>query len=126
MTAGVLLLILSAYYVNSTLFYHSHQIDGETIFHSHLSFDKNHSSSDADGNTDSGENSESESKHTLQAAKLIAALNNITIEQQEFDSHVDAPERRLEYAIPIYYEIEPLSFLGSCRSLRAPPVLDLV
>ncbi len=58
--AGLLLAIFSVYYANSTLFSHTHTIDGATITHSHI-FGADH----ADG---------SDEGHTSQEADLIKHL----------------------------------------------------
>lgn len=108
--AGLLLLILSAYYVNSTMFYHQHVICGETIFHSHLS-----SASHA-------ENPDSDGGHSLEVAKLIAILGQISIEEQSFESSTPEVEQPI---IAICDQCESTVvqlFIGHCRSLRAPPL----
>ncbi len=106
---GVLLLILSAYYVNSSMFYHSHVIKGETIFHSHF-YSKSHTTSSEDGG------------HDLAMAKLIAALDNIVVEEQSFDSHLETAEREVERVILARSTSKSKLFLERCRSLRAPPI----
>ncbi|MFI3332003.1 MAG: hypothetical protein SNI51_06150 [Rikenellaceae bacterium] len=103
------LLILSLYYVNSSMFYHSHELQGETIFHSHFYSQKH--TSQGDGN------------HSLEVIKLIASLNNILIEEQSPLCHVEMEEPLLEYVACA--EATQLSkfYVEYCRSLRAPPTL---
>ncbi|MFI3282356.1 MAG: hypothetical protein SNG10_02360 [Rikenellaceae bacterium] len=61
--AGFLLAVISVYYVNSTLFIHTHTIDGATIVHSHF-YGAKHTSSEDDG-------------HTKNEITLIQHLNTI-------------------------------------------------
>lgn len=106
---GVLLLTLSAYYINSSMFYHTHEIAGETIFHSHFYSDE-HTNSEDGG-------------HTLELAKLIAILGNITLEEQNFDSHVASPELCIEREIVALNSIDRYHAVELHPSLRAPPTL---
>ncbi len=105
---GVLLLILSAYYVNSSMFYHQHVIEGETIFHSHFNSEE-HTSNSEDGG------------HTVDVIKLIAALSNIAIEEQSFQAHIEAVERTLECVALARPTAQATLFLDRITSLRAPP-----
>ncbi len=107
--AGFLLLILSAYYVNSTMSYHQHVICGETVFHSHLS-----SSSHA-------ESPESDGGHTLEVAKLIALLSQISLEEQDLFGELPSVDRVLVATLEISDVSTDLTTVASQPSLRAPP-----
>ncbi len=107
--AGVFLLILSAYYVNSSMFYHSHEIQGETFYHSHF-YSKNHSSGDS-------------GSHTIDVIKLIASLNNFAIEEQCFVQHIEASELILESIFRVKATALAKFYVEQCQSLRAPPIL---
>ncbi len=105
---GILLLIFSAYYINSTMFYHQHIVDGNVIIHSHF-----HS----DIHTDSSENG----GHDLEIAKLIAVLGNIVALQQYFDIKVSAIERLLEGVIEVSNSYAATLHVDHLYLLRAPP-----
>ncbi len=91
------------------MFYHSHTIEGETILHSHIHFGEH----GEDGSQDGG--------HTLAAAKLIAALSNITIEQQTLESNTPELFRPLESTLIVHDTQVAISATEPTRSLRAPP-----
>ncbi|MFI3317048.1 MAG: hypothetical protein SNF93_05725 [Rikenellaceae bacterium] len=105
--AGALLLILSAYYVNSSMFYHEHTVYGETIFHSHF-----HTSE----HTEPGDGG-----HTVDVIKLIAALSDFALEQQRFETPVDEPTMPLESITAVGDTNAAMFYVERCRSLRAPP-----
>lgn len=106
---GTLLLILSAYYVNSTMFYHSHVVAGHNIYHSHF-----HTTSHTTSSEDGG--------HSQDALDLIALLGDISIEQQTFNSHIEAPERTVESEALVRATAQATFFLERCGGLRAPPI----
>ncbi len=105
-----MLLIISAYYANSTMFYHRHIVGNKTIFHSHF-FTDNHTDSSDDGG------------HTSSQIEIIEHLNSISIEEQYFDCNIKAIERPLEYTSLITLSERLASYWGSHKSLRAPPVV---
>lgn len=106
---GLLLLILSAYYVNSTMFYHSHIVGGQTVYHSHIN-SYSHTTTSEDGG------------HTLDSINLIDYLNDIIVEQQDFNTHYDFVIRRLESVALVRSTAEASFFLERCDGLRAPPI----
>ncbi len=106
---GALLLILSAYYVNSSMCYHSHVISGNVVYHSHI-----HSTSHTTTSDDGG--------HSQEAMDLIATLSNFSIEQQAFNSHIEAPERTVESVALVRPTAQATFFLERCGGLRAPPI----
>ncbi len=105
---GILLLILSAYYVNSTMFFHRHTVGGDAVYHSHF-FSKLHTTSSEDGG------------HTIEVVKLIASLNNIAIEQQNFDSPLFDVVRPLECVAQVRECVKPALIPLCYFSLRGPP-----
>ncbi len=105
---GFFLLILSAYNINSTMFYHQHIIDGKIVYHSHF-----HSKFHTEGSEDGG--------HTVDVVKLIAVLGNIILEEQSFDSHIEEPLQRVDTYIYRAFVAETSLRTDGCRSLRAPP-----
>ncbi len=105
---GIFLLILSAYYVNSTMFYHSHTVAGQNVYHSHF-FGSSHTTSDDGG-------------HTSESLDLIAALSDISLQQQDFNSHIELPERTLESVALVRPTAQSTFFLERCGGLRAPPI----
>ncbi len=111
--AGVLLLLLGSYYASSTLFFHQHTIDGQSVFHSHFST-KEHR---ADGGDDGG--------HSFATAKLIALLNNISLEEQSMLSHVDGCEWFVQSTRVVENTLSAKCDIARVRSLRAPPALTL-
>ncbi len=106
---GVFLLILSLYYVNSSMFYHSHELQDHTIFHSHF-YSQEHTTQGDGG-------------HSIEVIKLIASLNNILIEEQSPLCHVEMEEPVLEYVAHVEATQLPKLHVEYCRSLRAPPTL---
>lgn len=108
--AGVLLLIISSYCVNTTMFYHQHTIDGEVVYHSHF-YSQSHTDSSEDGG------------HTIQMIKLIAELSNFVSEEQSFVSHLEAFTFALEIPQGQFCTSQVALFIEGVRSLRAPPVL---
>ncbi|MFR9503431.1 MAG: hypothetical protein SNH73_03135 [Rikenellaceae bacterium] len=108
--AGLLLLILSAYYVNSSMMYHQHTIQGETIFHSHF-YSESHTTSSDDGG------------HTVAVIKLISLLSVICFEDITLFWHLDDALRVLEAVVRIGATSEAHLFIEGARSLRAPPIL---
>ncbi len=106
--AGLLLLIVSAYHVNSTMFFHEHIINGQVINHSHF-FSKVHTDSSEDGG------------HTVEIVKLISHLTDFSVEEQDFNTHIIIAEALLESEARAYNTSEATFYLARCRSLRAPP-----
>ncbi|MFR9523434.1 MAG: hypothetical protein SNH94_02550 [Rikenellaceae bacterium] len=106
--AGVLLLIISAYYVNSTMFYHDHIVGGVKVTHSHF-FSKFHTDFSSNGG------------HDLEAVKLIASLSEIALEEQNFEFHVEPTVSIVEAATHTYSTLKAVAPFVESRSLRAPP-----
>ena len=101
--------ILLFNYVNSTMFWHSHIVDGRIIWHSHIYW-KSH----VTGNSDGG--------HTAGQLKLLDIVSHIPCTDTVIpDLEVDRIEV-LEYVV-IYH---PSTVLAACHpylfSLRGPPV----
>ncbi len=111
--AGALLLLLGSYYVNSSLLFHQHTIDGQSVFHSHFSSKEHRSSDSSDGG------------HTFTAAKLIAALNNLAAQEQAPDNHVAECLWFTESIAKVGNTREKIAPIVSTRSLRAPPVYNI-
>lgn len=92
------------------MFFHRHVVDGDTLYHSHF-HSKLHTSSSGDGG------------HTVEVVKLIAALNSIAVEQQEFNTHLAAVERPLEAIVSIPNCVAVALPTKCYFSLRAPPCI---
>ena len=105
---GFFLAIISLYYVNSTMFEHTHIINGVTIKHSHF-HSKNHTSSSSE-------------KHTEREITLIHAL---TFTQALISKSIllDLVKATVDYTlvIPIKYSLNDVDFTLH-KSSRAPPV----
>lgn len=105
--AGILTLIFVTYYTNISLFYHSHDIGGFTVFHSHF-----HNANHAQNGT-----------HTLNEFSLISALSAF----QTLLGTLLVAGIGLSLLLTIIFPIDPekkviSTFSGDPR-LRAPPVL---
>lgn len=111
--ASFLLLLVSAYYANSTLFYHQHNVQGQYVFHSHIASQSHKSQPLSDGG------------HTSAAIKLITALNHVQFEDQVLAVDHVAVERPLECTIVAQSESREGYTLKHRPYLRAPPI-DLV
>ncbi len=107
---GFILLIFAAYYVNSTMFYHGHIVDGDVIYHSHF-YSKFHTTSSEDGG------------HSIEVIRLIATLNSISFEQQELSHHLEDVERPLEVELRAAKSSKAMGTNQRYFSLRAPPRL---
>ncbi len=107
--AGALLAILSVYYINSTMFSHTHTIEGATIVHSHF-YGEGHTDEDSDCNT-----------HTKGELTLIQHLNNIILLEIETIA-LDQKEVVCIYSIYVpTIEDEVEEELHAQRAPRAPP-----
>lgn len=106
--ASVLLVILCVYYINSTMFSHTHTIEGATITHSHF-YGEGH-----DDDTDGCEHTEGE-------LTLIQHLNNIVLlEIESFD--IAAVDAECTYNIYVPSSVDVVSEdLCALSSPRAPP-----
>ncbi len=106
--AGVLLAILSVYYINSTMFSHTHTIDGATISHSHFY---------GEGHNDDSEGC----KHTEGELTLIQHLNNIVLlEIETFDIEEVDVEHIYNVYVPSAISVANKE-LCTQTSPRAPP-----
>lgn len=109
--ASILLAIISLYYVNSTMFSHTHEIEGATIVHSHF-YGGDHASDEEGG-----------CKHTESELTLIQHLSNIILLKSESIHIVEviSAECRALY-IPKSIEVATLDIIGQ-SSPRAPPIV---
>ncbi len=106
--AGVLLAILSVYYINSTMFSHVHIIEGATIVHSHF-----HGEGHDDNSKECG--------HTQGELTLIQHLNNIVLlELETFDIEEVNTEHIYNVYVPLVICVADEE-LRSQSSPRAPP-----
>lgn len=105
--AGFLLLILCLYDSSTTLFYHSHIVDGERVTHSHF-FTKVHTESQSGG-------------HTVEVINLIAALSNFVVEVQDFNTHIAECYAQIESIALVRPTACASRLLKPYSSLRAPP-----
>ncbi len=105
--ATLLLAILSVYYINSTMFSHTHTIDGATITHSHF-YDDSHTEGD-------------DCKHTEGELTLIQHLNNI-ITLKSDTLYIAEVCFEVEYTIFIPLAVNDVdAVLHSKSAPRAPP-----
>ncbi len=110
--AGLLLLTLGLYYASSTLFFHTHIVNGQVVVHSHIFFKGHIDSSD-------------EGEHTEDEVLLISYLNDILLVEQSMDCHLAAVDAPLESVAAVLSTTSSLFEGSSPRSLRAPPAVQL-
>lgn len=110
--ASLMLVIISLYYINSTMFSHTHVIEGATIVHSHF-YGADH--------TSDGEPSE-DAPHSESELTLIQHLNNITLLKSEFIFSLEIlSEEGDSLYVPSSIKIASHRAIG-LSSPRAPPV----
>lgn len=109
LTAASLLMLFVTYYVNATMFWHSHIINGVTIVHSHI-HGASHTSSSSDGG------------HPASEITLIAVCDVLQMTDDLGESPVVA---LILVLLCVFLSAEPSAFAGVSLlrpSLRAPPV----
>ncbi len=112
--ASILLAIISLYYVNSTMFSHTHEIDGATIVHSHF-YGGDHANGESNGE-------EGDCAHTESELTLIQHLNNIILLRSESLQLTENLSVECESLyIPKSIEVATLDIIGQ-SSPRAPPI----
>ncbi len=107
--ASLMLVIFAVYYANSTMFLHTHSIDGATITHSHM-YDSDHTEGDSSGG------------HTSHDFTLIDHLSNIlSLGVEVF--HVDLAASYFDlYVAGVNSVCYSESDIPNVSSPRAPPV----
>lgn len=105
----LVLLLFVSYYGNTTMFYHSHMVEGRLIAHSHWFW----------GFTN--DKPVQSHSHTEQSYVLIHFLNNICIDDFTFQTQITLPLPSLEWITADYLPAAPCA--ESCKGihLRAPP-----
>lgn len=106
--AGIFIVLFAAYYVNATMFWHCHIINGVTIVHSHI-HTKSHQSTPDGG-------------HTEDSVTLIAAINAMLyLDQTGISGNIDV-FRPLCLCMTVVATIALVLVALRPFSLRAPPV----
>lgn len=106
--AVVFLLLLSTYYVNTTMFWHSHIVDGVSVVHSHMHLQQHHKSLDGG--------------HTVLQISLITLLQEMLLFTGAAVFCLIAPIFTLHYDKRQWYQSICLGY-SHYSSLRAPPTL---
>ena len=97
-------------YVNSSMFWHGHNVSGSWIVHSHIS-GKAHRSAPA------------ENSHTTAEYQLIESLNQTSVTEDVIASYDLAPSCRLVFTVLVLPELAALAPEAAHISLRGPPAL---
>lgn len=108
LVAGFFIVLFSAYYVNATMFWHCHIVNGVTIVHSHIHANQHHATSNGG--------------HTGLSLTLIATLDALTclnhaIQHFDLDGHL--PLCAILFCVAV--SAAAVATIRT-RSLRAPPV----